>query len=207
MSLTNLTIGLLLFFCPLFLRCQNPDVRFYFDMVYKNAKRTYFGSQEPEFIVQDLRNQYLKVKSKLGTLQFMSWQCKNSQNVVIIEIIDKCSYVCAQRVNVMVYDGKNFSEAKKYVIPIEEIESAVNYYLPYIVKQFDYYEFWYEFIPDKRGFTIGYRVNIEEEFKLLPLLEIQFDGDIFVVSKYYDPPPYLSLPANKKRFIPKQNEK
>lgn len=206
MLLTKLYLCLIFLIAPLFLLSQNQDVKYYFDLVYKNAKRTYFGSQEPEFLVQDIENQYLKVKSKLGTIQFITWKSKNSQNIVIVEIIEKCSYVCAQRVNVMVYDGQNFSECKKYVFPMEEIESAVNYYLPYIVKQFDYYEFWYEFVPQNRGFIIGYRVNIEEDFKLLPLVEIQFDGDIFVVSKYYDPPPYLELPANKKRFQPKTSK-
>ncbi len=203
MLLTKLGLCCILLICPLFLFTQNQDIKYYFDLVYKNAKRTYFGSQEPEFLVQDTENQFIKVKSKLGIIQFITWKSKNSQNVVIVEVIEKCSHVCAQRVNVMVYDGHNFSESKKYVIPLEDIESAVNYYLPYIAKQFDYYEFWYEFIPQSRGFTIGYRVNIEEEFKMIPLVEIQFDGDIFVVSKYYDPPPYLELPVNKKRFQPK----
>lgn len=188
---------------PLFLFCQNQGIRFYFDLVYKNAKKAYFGVQEPEFLVQDDANQYLKLRSKLGVIQLMAWQTRHSSNVVIVEIIERCSHICAQRVNVMVYDGQNFTEAKKFVFPMEEIESAVNYYLPYIIKQFDFYEFWYEFIPITRGFTIGYRVNIGEDFKMLPLLEIQYDGDIFVVSKYYDPPPYLELPANKKRFQPK----
>ena len=189
---------------PFFLFCQKQDVVFYFDLVYKNAKRTYFGSQEPEFIQKDLENHYLKVQSKLGTIQFITWQCTHSQNVVIIEIIEKCSHLCAQRVNVMVYDGQNFKESKQLVIPIDEIESAVNYYLPYITKQFDFYEFWYEFEPLSRGFKIGYRVNIEEEFKLLPLVEIHFNGEVFVVTKYYDPPPYLQVPAHIKRYQPKE---
>lgn len=200
MLLTKLNLVITFCFFPLFLFSQNQDVRHYFDLVYKNAKRTYFGNQEPEFLIQDLTNQYLKVLSKLGTIHFMTWQCKNSKHVIIVEVIEKCSYVCSQRVNVMIFDGQNFTEGKKYVFPMEEIESAVNYYLSYIVKQFDYYEFWYEFIPQTRGFVIGYRVNIDDTFKMLPLLEIAFDGDIFVVSKYYDPPPYLQLPANKKRF-------
>jgi len=206
LMLTKLNICLIFFLNPFFLFCQKQDVLYYFDIVYKNAKKTYFGNQEPEFLSKDLDNQYLKVKSRLGTIQFMTWQSKHSENVVIVEIIEKCSYVCAQRVNVMVYNGQNFSECKKYVFPLENIESAVNYYLPYIAKQFDYYEFWYEYIPSTRGFTVGYRVNIHEEFKMLPLVEIQFDGDIFVVSKYYDPPPYLEFPANKKRFQPKESK-
>lgn len=203
MRLTKLNLCIIFFLFPLFLLSQNQDVRYYFDLVYRNAKRIYFGNQNPHFLVQDLSNQYLKVQSKEGIIQFIIWHSKNSQNVVIVEIIEKCSYLCAQKVNVLVYDGQNFTESKKYVFPIEDIESAVNFYLPYIVEQFDYYEFWYEFNFQTRGFTVGYRINKENDFILLPLVDIEFDGDVFVVTKYYDPPPYLVLPANKKRFGPR----
>lgn len=186
------------------MKAQKPSAEQLFEIFYKDAKKKYFGTPNPNYVKRISSREHLQVPIKGGTLHFMLWY-GNDNKTIVLEIRERCSSICTQLVNAWIYNGENFTEAKNFVLPMDDIEAASQFFLPFIIKQYYFYEQWFRYNPDNNGLQFGYRVTVNDGHSFIPLANLVFDGEAFEVEKYYDPPPGLNIPPNVQRFGKKLN--